>query len=84
MRVKFKESFLLPAFCVKPTVATDNPIPREKLNPPTPSIYVSPHKPATNQCLNIIYKNCDRLMLHFYIQVLSTSLHDCPEFCRII
>lgn len=42
MKGKFKESFLLPAFCVKPTVAIGNPIPREKLNPPTPSIYVSP------------------------------------------
>lgn len=38
---KFKESFLLPLFCVKPKIAIDTPIPREKLNPPTPSIYVS-------------------------------------------
>lgn len=38
---KFKESFLLPAFSVKPKVAVETPIPREKLNPPTPSIYVS-------------------------------------------
>lgn len=38
---KFKESFLLPAFSVKPNLAVEIPIPREKLNPPTPSIYVS-------------------------------------------
>lgn len=42
-RVKgqFKESYLLPAFSVKPNIAIAIPIPREKLNPPTPSIYVS-------------------------------------------
>lgn len=40
MKGKFKESFLLPAFSVKPKIAADMPIPREKLNPPTPSIYV--------------------------------------------
>lgn len=40
MKGKFKESFLLPAFSVKPKIAADVPIPREKLNPPTPSIYV--------------------------------------------
>lgn len=39
---KFKESFLLPAFSVKPNIAIGTLIPREKLNPPTPSIYVSP------------------------------------------
>lgn len=38
---KFRESYLLPAFSVKPVLSTDTPIPREKLNPPTPSIYVS-------------------------------------------
>lgn len=41
MKGKFKESFLLPAFSVKPKISADTPIPREKLNPPTPSIYVS-------------------------------------------
>lgn len=40
---KFKESYLLPSFSVKP-VTSDGSIPREKLYPPTPSIYVSPHK----------------------------------------
>lgn len=38
---KFKESFLLPAFNVKPNIDTETKIPQEKLNPPTPSIYVS-------------------------------------------
>ncbi|TNM85112.1 hypothetical protein fugu_009290 [Takifugu bimaculatus] len=51
VRVKFKESFLLPAFCVKPTVATDNPIPREKLNPPTPSIYLESKRDAFSPVL---------------------------------
>ncbi|KAF3841358.1 hypothetical protein F7725_007220 [Dissostichus mawsoni] len=36
---KFKESFLLPAFNVKPNIDTETKIPQEKLNPPTPSIY---------------------------------------------
>ncbi|CAL8362860.1 unnamed protein product [Lota lota] len=37
---KFKESHLLPTFSVKPQIATETPIPRDKLNPPTPSIYL--------------------------------------------
>lgn len=37
---KFKESYLLPSFSVKPATS-EGPIPREKLYPPTPSIYVS-------------------------------------------
>lgn len=41
MKGKFRESYLLPAFSVKPVLSTETPIPREKLNPPTPSIYVS-------------------------------------------
>lgn len=41
MKEKFKESYLLPAFSVKPILTTELPIPPEKLNPPTPSIYVS-------------------------------------------
>lgn len=41
MKEKFKESYLLPAFSVKPILNSELPIPREKLNPPTPSIYVS-------------------------------------------
>ena len=38
---KFRESYLLLAFSVKPTMTSEVPLPREKLNPPTPSIYVS-------------------------------------------
>lgn len=38
---KFRESYLLPALSVKPKMVSSMPIPREKLNPPTPSIYVS-------------------------------------------
>lgn len=49
MKGKFKESFLLPAFSVKPKIAADVPIPREKLNPPTPSIYVGTTRKKTKQ-----------------------------------
>lgn len=41
MKEKFRESYLLPTLSVKPNIANQTPIPREKLNPPTPSIYVS-------------------------------------------
>lgn len=44
MKGKFRESYLLPTFSVKPTMTSGEPIPREKLNPPTPSIYVSPSR----------------------------------------
>lgn len=38
---QFRESYLLPALSVKPVLNAECQIPREKLNPPTPSIYVS-------------------------------------------
>lgn len=41
IKTKFRESYLLPALSVKPDLSSETPIPREKLNPPTPSIYVS-------------------------------------------
>jgi hypothetical protein len=37
---KFRESYLSPAQSVKPKINTEEKLPREKLNPPTPSIYV--------------------------------------------
>ncbi|XP_015226814.1 PREDICTED: uncharacterized protein LOC107082570 isoform X2 [Cyprinodon variegatus] len=48
---KFKESYLLPSFCVKPKMAIDIPIPREKLNPPTPSIYLESKRDAFSPVL---------------------------------
>ncbi|XP_061566505.1 lysine-specific demethylase 6B [Cololabis saira] len=48
---KFKESFLLPAFSVKPVIASEEPIPREKLNPPTPSIYLESKRDAFSPVL---------------------------------
>uniref|UniRef100_A0A3B3WCX7 [histone H3]-trimethyl-L-lysine(27) demethylase n=1 Tax=Poecilia mexicana TaxID=48701 RepID=A0A3B3WCX7_9TELE len=48
---KFKESYLLPSFCVKPKIAIDIPIPREKLNPPTPSIYLESKRDAFSPVL---------------------------------
>ncbi|XP_019711692.1 lysine-specific demethylase 6B-like [Hippocampus comes] len=48
---KFRESFLLPAFSVKPTMTSEEPIPREKLNPPTPSIYLESKRDAFSPVL---------------------------------
>ncbi|XP_028998390.2 lysine-specific demethylase 6B [Betta splendens] len=48
---KFKESFLLPAFSVKPIMKSEEPIPREKLNPPTPSIYLESKRDAFSPVL---------------------------------
>ncbi|KAF1380473.1 hypothetical protein PFLUV_G00164100 [Perca fluviatilis] len=48
---KFKESFLLPAFSVKPIMTSGEPIPREKLNPPTPSIYLESKRDAFSPVL---------------------------------
>uniref|UniRef100_A0AAY4BJD2 [histone H3]-trimethyl-L-lysine(27) demethylase n=1 Tax=Denticeps clupeoides TaxID=299321 RepID=A0AAY4BJD2_9TELE len=48
---KFKESYLLPAFSVKPVLSTEQPIPREKLNPPTPSIYLESKRDAFSPVL---------------------------------
>uniref|UniRef100_A0A667XC49 [histone H3]-trimethyl-L-lysine(27) demethylase n=1 Tax=Myripristis murdjan TaxID=586833 RepID=A0A667XC49_9TELE len=47
---KFRESYLLPAFSVKP-IMTSEPIPREKLNPPTPSIYLESKRDAFSPVL---------------------------------
>uniref|UniRef100_A0A3Q3X0Q8 Lysine-specific demethylase 6B n=1 Tax=Mola mola TaxID=94237 RepID=A0A3Q3X0Q8_MOLML len=48
---KFRESYLLPAFSVKPNMTTEGPIPREKLNPPTPSIYLESKRDAFSPVL---------------------------------
>ncbi|XP_036380037.1 lysine-specific demethylase 6B-like [Megalops cyprinoides] len=48
---KFRESYLLPAFSVKPILTTELPIPREKLNPPTPSIYLESKRDAFSPVL---------------------------------
>nr|XP_020476145.1 lysine-specific demethylase 6B [Monopterus albus] len=48
---KFKESYLLPAFSVKPIMSTEEPIPREQLNPPTPSIYLESKRDAFSPVL---------------------------------
>ncbi|XP_034539370.1 lysine (K)-specific demethylase 6B, b [Notolabrus celidotus] len=48
---KFKESYLLSTFSVKPNMATVIPIPREKLNPPTPSIYLESKRDAFSPVL---------------------------------
>ncbi|KAM3590003.1 uncharacterized protein V6R79_001795 [Siganus canaliculatus] len=51
MKGKFRESYLLPAFSVKPLMPTEEPIPREKLNPPTPSIYLESKRDAFSPVL---------------------------------
>ncbi|KAI5104427.1 lysine-specific demethylase 6B, partial [Silurus meridionalis] len=48
---KFKESYLLPSFSVKPVLTMEHPIPREKLNPPTPSIYLESKRDAFSPVL---------------------------------
>ncbi|XP_030648854.1 lysine (K)-specific demethylase 6B, b [Chanos chanos] len=48
---KFRESYLLPAFSVKPVMSSEKPIPREKLNPPTPSIYLESKRDAFSPIL---------------------------------
>ncbi|KAG7223351.1 hypothetical protein INR49_015707 [Caranx melampygus] len=48
---KFKESYLLPTFSVKPNIGIKIPIPREKLNPPTPSIYLESKRDAFSPVL---------------------------------
>ncbi|KAJ3585518.1 hypothetical protein NHX12_014237 [Muraenolepis orangiensis] len=49
---KFRESYLLPAFSVKPpTMTSEVPLPREKLNPPTPSIYLESKRDAFSPVL---------------------------------
>ncbi|RXN32703.1 lysine-specific demethylase 6B-like isoform X1 [Labeo rohita] len=51
IKSKFRESYLLPAFSVKPDLSTEIPIPREKLNPPTPSIYLESKRDAFSPVL---------------------------------
>ncbi|KAK9972142.1 hypothetical protein ABG768_025469 [Culter alburnus] len=51
VKEKFKESYLLPAFSVKPILTTELPIPPEKLNPPTPSIYLESKRDAFSPVL---------------------------------
>ncbi|KAG7240071.1 hypothetical protein INR49_027925 [Caranx melampygus] len=48
---KFRESYLLPAFSVKPIMSSEENIPREKLNPPTPSIYLESKRDAFSPVL---------------------------------
>uniref|UniRef100_A0A3P8YEI8 Lysine-specific demethylase 6B n=1 Tax=Esox lucius TaxID=8010 RepID=A0A3P8YEI8_ESOLU len=48
---KFRESYLLPAFSVKPVLSTITPIAREKLSPPTPSIYLESKRDAFSPVL---------------------------------
>ncbi|MFT7796041.1 lysine-specific demethylase 6B-like isoform X1 [Arapaima gigas] len=51
MKGKFHESYLLPAFSVKPKKLTNIAIPRQKLNPPTPSIYLESKRDAFSPAL---------------------------------
>ncbi|XP_036450451.1 lysine (K)-specific demethylase 6B, b isoform X2 [Colossoma macropomum] len=48
---KFHESYLLPALSVKPVLNVESLIPREKLNPPTPSIYLESKRDAFSPVL---------------------------------
>ncbi|XP_068079908.1 lysine (K)-specific demethylase 6B, b isoform X2 [Danio rerio] len=48
---KFRESYLLPSLSVKPDLSCRTPIPRDKLNPPTPSIYLESKRDAFSPVL---------------------------------
>ncbi|XP_016820134.3 lysine-specific demethylase 6B isoform X1, partial [Cricetulus griseus] len=48
---KFRESLLSPAQSVKPKINTEEKLPREKLNPPTPSIYLESKRDAFSPVL---------------------------------
>uniref|UniRef100_A0A1B8XY64 Lysine-specific demethylase 6B n=1 Tax=Xenopus tropicalis TaxID=8364 RepID=A0A1B8XY64_XENTR len=51
LKGKFKESYLLPSMSVKPPLGTEQNLPREKLNPPTPSIYLESKRDAFSPIL---------------------------------
>ncbi|XP_043933263.1 lysine-specific demethylase 6B isoform X2 [Protopterus annectens] len=51
LKGKFNESYLQPSFSVKPKIGADDRIPREKLNPPTPSIYLESKRDAFSPVL---------------------------------
>ncbi|XP_036623217.1 LOW QUALITY PROTEIN: lysine-specific demethylase 6B [Trichosurus vulpecula] len=48
---KFRESYLSPAQSVKPQINSEEKLPREKLNPPTPSIYLESKRDAFSPVL---------------------------------
>ncbi|XP_058267866.1 lysine (K)-specific demethylase 6B, b isoform X1 [Hemibagrus wyckioides] len=48
---RFRESYLLPSLSVKPVLNVESQIPREKLNPPTPSIYLESKRDAFSPVL---------------------------------
>ncbi|XP_030044293.1 lysine-specific demethylase 6B isoform X2 [Microcaecilia unicolor] len=48
---KFNESYLLPSMSVKPQIRSEDLLPREKLNPPTPSIYLESKRDAFSPVL---------------------------------
>ncbi|KAM9455606.1 lysine (K)-specific demethylase 6B, b isoform 2-T4 [Clarias gariepinus] len=51
LKGRFRESYLLPSLSVKPVLNPETPIPREKLNPPTPSIYLESKRDAFSPVL---------------------------------
>ncbi|KAG8431037.1 hypothetical protein GDO86_019505 [Hymenochirus boettgeri] len=51
LKGKHKESYLLPSMSVKPPLGTEQNLPREKLNPPTPSIYLESKRDAFSPVL---------------------------------
>ncbi|KAG9469992.1 hypothetical protein GDO78_019163 [Eleutherodactylus coqui] len=51
LKGKYKESYVLPSMSVKPPIGTERNLPREKLNPPTPSIYLESKRDAFSPVL---------------------------------
>lgn len=51
LKGKYKESYVLPSMSVKPPIGPEKNLPREKLNPPTPSIYLESKRDAFSPVL---------------------------------
>ncbi|XP_018421336.1 PREDICTED: lysine-specific demethylase 6B isoform X2 [Nanorana parkeri] len=51
LKGKYKESYVLPSMSVKPPIGPERNLPREKLNPPTPSIYLESKRDAFSPVL---------------------------------
>lgn len=73
---KFRESYLSPAQSVKPKINTEEKLPREKLNPPTPSIYVcmlSVLRATLSRKVELGYIEPGKGLLPHYLLVISAG-----------
>lgn len=75
----FRESYLCPAQSVKPRIDAREQLPRDKLNPPTPSIYVSAHWLSQWAPCRLIGSLSGPLVAHWLPQLLIGSLNGFPD-----